>query len=52
MKKILLDGDSIVIDGIEISKEDLKIYLTERVQYKKQLDYVKTLAQGGVASEQ
>lgn len=51
MKKIILECDSIVIDGIEITHNELKQYLTERVQYKKQLDFVRTLAQGGVVNE-
>ena len=51
MKKILLDGDSIVIDGIEIPAEKLKEYLTERIVLKRQLAYVKEIAAGGVSSE-
>ena len=51
MKKILLDGDSIVLDGVVISKEKLKEYLTERVILKKQLEYVKEVAAGGVSNE-
>ena len=51
MKKILMDGDSIVLDGVVISKEKLKEYLTERVVLKKQLEYVKEVAAGGVSNE-
>jgi len=52
MKKILLDGDSIVLDGVEITTEELKTFLTERIAYKRQLEYVRNIAKGGVANEQ
>lgn len=51
MKKILLKDDIIVIDGKEFSYNDLTRYLAERITYKRQLDYVRNLAQGGVSSE-
>lgn len=51
MKKILLEGDTLVLDGKEFSYNDLTRFLTERVLYKKQLETVKELAQGGVSSE-
>ena len=50
MKKILMPGDSVIIDGIEFTTEDLKTFLTERIILKKQLETVKELA-GGVSSE-
>ena len=47
MKKILMDGDSIDLDGVEITKENLKKDLTELVVLRKQIKYVeKTM--GGV----
>ena len=49
MKKILLEGDTLVLDGKEFSYDQLTGYLTERVILKKQLDYVKSVAQGGVS---
>ena len=51
MKKILLKDDILVIDGKEFSYHDLTRFLTERVLYKKQLETVKSIAQGGVSSE-
>ena len=48
MKKILMPGDSIIIDGVELTTEELKTFLTERVIFKKQLETVKSIAQGGV----
>ena len=51
MKKILMPGDSIIIDGVELTTEELKTFLTERVIFKKQLETVKSIAQGGVTSE-
>jgi len=49
MKKIILECDSIVIDGIEITHNELKQYLTERIIFKKQLDHVRSIAQGGAS---
>ena len=48
MKKILLDGDSVIIDGIEFTKEELKTFLTERIVLKRQLETVKNIAKGEV----
>ena len=50
MKKILDKGDILVLDGKEFSYHDLTRFLTERVQYKRQLDYVKAMA-GSVSNE-
>ena len=49
MKKILMPGDSIILDGVEITAEELKTYLTERIIFKKQLDHVRSIAQGGAS---
>ena len=51
MKKILLKGDILVLDGKEFTYDQLTGYLTERVVFKKQLDYVKSVAHGGVVNE-
>lgn len=51
MQKILLPGDSVIIDGIEFTTEELKKYLTERIVLQKQINYVKELAAGGVSNE-
>ena len=51
MRKMLLDGDSIILDGVEITAEELKTYLTERIIFKKQLDHVRSIAQGSVTNE-
>ena len=48
MKKILLDGDSVIIEGIEFTKEELKTFLTERIVLKRQLETVKNIAKGEV----
>lgn len=52
MKKILLDGDSIVIDGVEITKEEIKKALVDQVRYRKLSDFVQTTFQeAGVSNE-
>ena len=51
MKKILLEGDTLILDGKEFTYDQLTGYLTERVVFKKQLDYVKSIATGGVSNE-
>ena len=43
MKKILVEGDILVLDGKEISYNQLTGYLTERIVLKRQLDYVKSI---------
>ena len=48
MKKILLKDDILVIDGKEFSYQELTRFLTERVQYKKQLETVISTAAGDV----
>ena len=37
-----MDGDSIVVDGLELSKEQIKEVLTENVVLKRQIDFVRT----------
>ena len=49
MKKILLKDDILVIDGKEFSYNDLTRFLTERVLYKKQLETVRTIFDGGAS---
>ena len=49
MKKILLENDILVIDGKEFSYHDLTRFLTERVLYKKQLETVRTIFDGGAS---
>ena len=51
MKKILMDGDSIVVDGLELSKEQIKEVLTENVVLKRQIDFVRTTFEVGVSNE-
>ena len=49
MKKILLKDDILVIDGKEFSYDQLTRYLTERIIFKKQIETVKSIAQGGAS---
>ena len=51
MKKILMDGDSIIVDGLELSKEQIKEVLTENVVLKRQIDFVRTTFEVGVSNE-
>lgn len=51
MKKILLEGDVLVLDGKEFSYSQLTNFLTERVILKRQLAYVKSIANGGGIDE-
>ena len=51
MKKILLESDSIVVDGLELSYEELKNVLTENVVLKRQLNFVRTTFKVGVSNE-
>ena len=52
MKKILMDGDSIIVDGLELSKEQIKEVLTENVVLKRQINFVRTnFNNGGVINE-
>ena len=38
----MMDGDSIVIDGIELSKEKIKEIMTENVILRRQINFVRT----------
>ena len=52
MKKILMDGDSVIVDGLELSKEKIKNILTENVVLKRQIDFVRTtFNKDGVSNE-
>ena len=52
MKKILMDGDSVIVDGLELSKEKIKNILTENVVLKRQIDFVRTtFKEDGVSNE-
>lgn len=52
MKKILMETDSIVVDGLELSYEELKNVLTENVVLKRQLNFVRTtFNEVGVSNE-
>ncbi len=52
MKKILKDGDSVIVDGLELSKEKIKNILTENVVLKRQIDFVRTtFKEDGVSNE-
>ena len=46
-----MDGDSIIVDGLELSKEQIKEVLTENVVLKRQIDFVRTNFSGGVNNE-
>ena len=46
-----MDGDSIIVDGLELSKEQIKEVLTENVVLKRQIDFVRTTFNGGVINE-
>ena len=42
MKKILMNGDSIVIDGIEFTVEEIKTALVEQHKFRKLSDFLET----------
>lgn len=49
MIKILNDGDTIAIDGVELSKEKIKNILKENLSLKRQVEFVRTtFNEGGV----
>ena len=50
MKKMLVDGDTVLIDGKEFTKEELKEALVDQVRYHKLSDFVQTTF-GGVSNE-
>lgn len=41
MKKILLDGDSIILDGVEISKEEIKRAIVEQEKFNRLSDFLR-----------
>ena len=52
MKKMLLDGDTILIDGKEFTKEELKEALVDQVRYHKLSNFVQTtFTEEGVVDE-
>ena len=52
MRKMLLDGDSIVIDGVEFTTEEIKNALVDQVRYRKLSDFVQTtFTEAGVTDE-
>ena len=53
MKKILLPGDSVIIDGVEITTEEIKTAIVEQYKFQKLSDFLQTTFKndGGVSSE-
>ena len=51
MKIELKEEDTLILDGKEFSYNQLTSFLTERVIYKKQVEHVKSMANGGVTHE-
>ena len=52
MKKMLVDGDSIIIDGVELTKEEIKKALVDQLKYRKLSDFIETqFTEVGVADE-
>lgn len=51
MKKLLMDGDIVIVDGVELSKEKIKEILKENVVLRRQVDFVRTTFKGGVSNE-
>ena len=48
MRKILLDGDSVIIDGVEFTTEELKQALVEQHKFHKLSDFLQTTLPGEV----
>ena len=49
---MLVDGDSIVIDGVELTKEEIKKALVDQLKYRKLSDFIETqFTEVGVADE-
>ena len=42
MKKMLVDGDSIIIDGVELTTEEIKKALVDQLKYRKLSDFIET----------
>ena len=52
MRKMLLDGDSVLIDGVEITKEEIKQAMIDQMKYTKMAAFLQTtFNKGGVTSE-
>ena len=52
MKKMLVDGDSIIIDGVELTTEEIKKALVDQLKYRKLSDFVQeTFNEAGVSNE-
>ncbi|WP_296885093.1 hypothetical protein [uncultured Methanobrevibacter sp.] len=45
-----MDGDIVIVDGVELSKEKIKEILKENVVLRRQVDFVRTTF-GGVSNE-
>ena len=53
MQKYLLEGDSVIIDGIEITREEIKEALIDQRRYNKMSDFLRTtFKEDGVSNEQ
>lgn len=42
MKKLLMDGDTVIIDGIELSKEKIKELLKTEYKYHNLSEFIRT----------
>ena len=52
MKKILMNGDSAIIDGVEFTTEEIKKAIVEQEKYARLSNFLRTaLPEGGVSSE-
>ena len=52
MKKMLVDGDTIVIDGVELTTEEIKKALVDQLKYRKLSDFIETqFTEIGVSNE-
>lgn len=52
MKKMLMDDDTVIIDGKEFTKEEIKNALVDQVRYHKLSDFVQeTFNEAGVSNE-
>ena len=47
MRKMLLDGDSVLIDGVEITKEEIKNALIDQLKYNKLSAFIETTFNNG-----
>ena len=52
MKKMLVDGDSIIIDGVELTTEEIKNALVDQLRYRKLSDFLEMqFTEAGVSNE-